>query len=807
MAEEALRATRYKDAIDHYKALLREERKPDWVDNLAEAYAGRAEQLAAKDMLKEALALWRTRAEVCGVPLVLGPCLSWLMRLGEWDQVFGILSGAEPVSPDLRDQSETQLARVALTAPDDVLLKFPPQSPLLLHRSAAHAALAAYADGDAVAMNAHLRSIPFRSPYRDLRAILKALLLLPTDVEQAAAVIERVPAGGPFEPLAAALRVCVLPRSEWLAPLGGLDKNARALVLDIKGCPPEQRAAVAELSMLREDPAALFDLVARHRQVFPPRAAAQLCQRLLPHVPDRIKAFRANFVPVPPAEHQRVLALGAELRGDLDQAEAHWLSMIHALSPGQPARAALVLNHLAASHHHGGKPGELCEHGIEFLEQSLELDDGNRDTHLRLIRALRTAGAKPKELRKRLDGAMKRFPDELEILLEAMDSALESDAFKKAVELAKRVLELDPINPKVRSALGRAHLSQARKQIVAGNLKGARRELEEAGQWLRSDVERGALQLLQAFAAESSDPALLRAAVVGLGGSLPGIFHLLLEAQRTKRDAAELLRLVGAELDATPSAEEIVALANALNAAPDQDNALRAAIAPLEHMIRRAASLAYAESAHLLVCEALHRREHRGLTRRYAEAALKRWPGRPVFVYLRAAAMFAGNAWRIPRKERKAIEKACDAAQSQGDTRTASRLDALLTESGDDFEMFDRKTGLPAFLDPALTDPAAAIDAMFEFGGEDAFLEMVRKQFGKRTFEDLRREIGGNKKQFARRLMDMLGKADGLLGEGGVPNQGPLPAPLPAPLPTPEGARAPRKQRPVLPGQKDLFDD
>ena len=245
--------------------------------------------------------------------------------------------------------------------------------------------------------------------------------------------------------------------------------------------------------------------------------------------------------------------------------------MIHAMAPRQPARVALILNHMADSHHHGGKPGELCEHGIELLERSLDLDDGDRATHLRLIRALRIDGGAPKELRQRVDGAAERFPNDPEILLEAMENALESGAYEKAAQLARHVLELDPINTKVRSALGQAHLSQARKHIVAGNLKGARRELEEAGQWSRGDVERGAIKLLQAFAAEGPDKndALLHEAVADLGGRLLGIFHLLLEAGRTRRNARELLRFVGAELDATPAAEEMVALANALSTQRD----------------------------------------------------------------------------------------------------------------------------------------------------------------------------------------------------------------------------------------------
>jgi hypothetical protein len=74
--DAALSASRYKEAIEHYKLLLKRERRPAWVEGLAAAYAGRAAQLAAKGLVKEALALWRTRAEMCGAPLFEGPYVS-----------------------------------------------------------------------------------------------------------------------------------------------------------------------------------------------------------------------------------------------------------------------------------------------------------------------------------------------------------------------------------------------------------------------------------------------------------------------------------------------------------------------------------------------------------------------------------------------------------------------------------------------------------------------------------------------------------------------------------------------------------
>ena len=56
LADASLGAARYKDAIEHFKGLLKRERRTVWLDGLAAAYAGRAEQLAGKQANSKSLA-------------------------------------------------------------------------------------------------------------------------------------------------------------------------------------------------------------------------------------------------------------------------------------------------------------------------------------------------------------------------------------------------------------------------------------------------------------------------------------------------------------------------------------------------------------------------------------------------------------------------------------------------------------------------------------------------------------------------------------------------------------------------------
>ncbi len=800
-ADAALSASRYKEAIEHYKELLKRERRPDWVEGLAAAYAGRAAQLAEKGLLKEALALWRTRADSCGAPVFEGPYVGWLLQAGEVDQALRLLGGASGLPPETQAQLETQLAAAVLVAPDSALTGLATDNPLMRHRADAQAALAACARGDDGAMAEHLRAIPFRSPYRDLRALLKALALHATDIEQAALALARVPTDGPFEPLAAVLRACVLPGHAWVTALHSLDADGRALLLDLKGCPEERRALLLELANLSEGPAALYDVLVRYRRAMPEGAAGALCLRLLPHVPERLKAYTVGFRSLPRAEQERILALAAELKQRPEQAEDHWLQVVECLKADAAGRrcAALVLRRLCDAPAHRSIDGAACEHALSWWAQSLELDPEDRATHLKLIRALRDR-SDLKETRIRLDAALARFPKDAEVLLEAVETALASGAFKKAVGLAKRVLELDPINPRVRAVVGNAHLSHARKQIAGSNPAAAHRELDEAAQWLRATADRGSIKLLRGLIDEQAEEgdALLREGLTELGGTLVGSFHLLLEASRTKRDPKALLRRAGVDLNTAPTGEEVVAFAHALNAMREGDKALRAALGALRAMLGRAAAAPFSEPDQLLVCEALHRRNEHDLARRYAEAALKRWPGRPVFVYLKAAAAYGANPWQIPPRELRVLEDALHEAQAHGDQRTALRLRELLSSVTGDFALPD-EAGFDELDEGEGVVDRAMLEMMLALGGEDRFLDIARKQLGKDVFEELRREIGGNKKHFARALIELLAgftlPAD--LGAPGASAEAP-----PAPTASRRG-----KRRPSPPEQRDLFDD
>lgn len=766
-ADASLTASRYKEAIELYKELIKRERQADWIDGLASCYAGRAQELASKGMVKEALVLWRNRTQLCGKTLAEGPYFAWLLQAGEQVELFRLMN-VKTLSDAAHAELEITLASTVLAATNDALSDLPADSALMRHRSIVLAALAAYHRGDFRVLEEQLQAIPFRSPYRDLKPTLKALALLQTDVVEARKAIARLPSGGPFERLVVVLRSSILP--DWLTALRDLDDDSRHLVLDIKGCPDARRPLLLELAKLSEKPSAtaLFDLLLRHRRTIPEVQFSNLAHRLMPHLIQR-QVISADFESWPNEEKMHIMALCGELKGAHDAAQSNWVKMADFLSakPEQKLRAALIWRHVAEL------DGMDSAATFECLKKSLELDPKDRDSTLAVIRVLRSEN-NLSQARVYLDKALTIFPNDAGVLLEAVEVALASKAFKKAVGLAKRVLVLDPINPKVRGLIGHGLFSHARKQIKLRNKLAARKELDAAEEWLRSKTELATLKLLRALASEVPThevDVLLRGAVADFGGFLVGAFHLLLEADKTDHNPKNLLLGGGISLAATPTPADIIALVKSLDAAGTDEKTLHTAFGPLRGLLKRAVVIHFSEADHLLVCEVLQRIRENELLFAYSEAALQRWPGRPEFVYFRVLSRYGSNLYRIPDRELEVLDRAENEARKKGDSRTASRIGLLLAPLME----------VPSFPND---DPFGSFNDYPD--SPHSIVDLMESMIGKEAVTELKNQFGGHPKDFIYQLMDIMA------GMGSTPPNKPPPR---------------KKNRPPPIIQKGLFDD
>lgn len=192
-AVEHLEAKRFKDAATDYKQLLKDGRHPEWVEGLASAYAGRAAQLAGRGMVKEAIALWQNRAEACDTDLADPRYLQWLIAADRTREIARLYrqDAAALAGVDGLATLQARLAAAALADGGELIEQLPADDPVVRDFATANTALIAYADGDDETLQAALGRIAFRSPYRDFRQLLKALVRHETDPAAAAELVAR----------------------------------------------------------------------------------------------------------------------------------------------------------------------------------------------------------------------------------------------------------------------------------------------------------------------------------------------------------------------------------------------------------------------------------------------------------------------------------------------------------------------------------------------------------------------------------------------------------------------------------------
>jgi hypothetical protein len=813
-ARQVLEAGHYREAVELYKNLLKQERRSEWLDGLAAGYAGRARELANKGMLQEALVVWRNRSSLCGKLLAEGPYLDWLLRTGAHDAALRLLTPIGDAAATVDADLETRLAAVALTAPDSALAQLAAESPLRRHRAAAQAAIAACCRADLADLDEQLRGIPFRSPYRDLRFILKALLLVGNDAAQATGLIARVTVDGPFERLAAVVRAGVLPGRRWLLALLDLDEESRHLLLEIKGYPENRRPLLLEVAELARTgvaptPTRVVDLLL-HRNRGLPVTAARLCRRLLPYAEKRLAEYQNAFGPLGEAETACILALAAEVRRAIESSESHWLRAARLFSTVEeaPLQAALILRHLfdlIVGHEDAADYDDEC---TTWLKRSLELDPDDRATHLKLIR-LHRQGQDLKAARASVETALARFANDPAVLLEAVETALAGNAFKKAVTLAKRLLDLDPINSKVRALIGQAHLSHARKQIRLHRPEAAGKELDLADEWLATANERSVSKLLRGLSATDAPATVrLREAVDELGGKLLAAWHVLLESIRVGSQPAGELRRAAPNLSGMPVPREVLNVMHAINAlGKNESKALRTVLDTLRAPLKRGAAGDFSESERISICETLLLREEQGLLQAYANAGLQRWPERPVFVYLATFAKHGKGAFfAMSERERQTLEAALKKALEDGDQRTVLRIRDLMGPpgffSGEDSDDFD-DDDFGDSVDDLPANPRDVFELLMSMGGHNEVIRMAREVLPDSKFRPLERAAGGNRKKLAEMLIELLVESLANLDLSSflAPPSGGSPVPKPKPHP-PAPKQAVQDDR-----QKGLFDD
>lgn len=686
---------RYKEAIAAFKELLKRERRPAWEAELAQAYLGRARQVADKGMYPEAALLWENHAKLGPGAAISEEYLFWLARAGQpikLAQTLGALPEAAADTPTARQVAET-VAILALDN-DKPLAALPKDHAIVRQRPAMRQAIVAYGAGRAAEAEEALRSIPSRSPYRNARTLLKALLALPTD-RAAAALLERLEADSVCRSLGQALRRAVAADPPDLDAYPRLPARQQALINALNGYGKARANLLrdAHKTIAAKSPKSQLEAALKYRAELGAEASRRFCLAVLIAYPEGIPLFERAFGKLTPFETHRIRALNAETQGEPPVASRHWQRCVEELRQRPEGRREPLTQ--AAIHRHVATmaAGPAPDVAIEALEQSLELDPDDKPSYLQLI-ALHEELGEPKPAQAWLDQFLARLPRDPEALALAMKSAHRRKAFKKAAGYAKTLLEIDPINSPARRFLLDAHLGHARKQLKSGRADLARLELAQA-QALdpqgRNPAPRFVAGLVACAEGERERGGkLLREARALAGGGVAAQFQFAMETLMAGQDLTSLSRLAGGlDKNAVPDKPEFLVLAKTLGQyRAEAKPTLASALQKLKPLLKKGFKQAE-----------LSEEDCFGLCQSFADAALydlvaecaKQGSRQALFAppglaYFEVLANCKGDATKLNTRDESLLHFAINRAKQASDRRAIALIDNFLRKFEDSLD-------------------------------------------------------------------------------------------------------------------------
>lgn len=732
----ALRHARYKDAVIIYKQLLKIEARNDWKKGLARAYQGRAWELSRKVLYEEALSVLDNALEHDPAIRVLENFVHWSILAGRIEPAIRrFVNLRNHLERDELDRIESKFALALLSINPEVAQLFPEDSKLKQQLPTVQQALSAYCSGDDATLRNLLEQIPFRSPYRDLRTLLSALSASGSQVAEARERLSRISDDSAFKPAAHIVEQAIAesmdltqlskfpsPAQDFLAAIHGIDRRASELAEKVSKAPASAKAL---FNLLINDPASQSSSTIR-----------DLCHHLLVSYPHGIRIYEKKYKALEKFETYRIHALGFERRHDFENATRAWLLAADAVAEQQSLPENNLIRAMflrrAAKCAQSGEDFKLASTACEHLEESLECDPNDIDTHHQLLKIYKLS--QPDRYNACVERAVKQFPEDSEVLLVAAEQAIERSAFKKASNYAKTLLRLDPINQRARTLLIKSHLSHAGKQITQKKFQLAVKEIEAAAGFEMNNrpsglvpIYRGLLEYAQGH--DQRGEMLIELACKTIGNYLCGYFRTAAEILRLKLDSRyrkKYLNLLKNESRNRPSRIIFLALVKELQQLSAEKGV---DFSPVTDSVRKyvsaASSLDLSVEEMEMVCETLESlRLYQPLVD-FAEVCVKRWPDLPIFEYFFAFGISRGSAENLSAMNMNRLEDAIDSAMEQKNRRVANRMiDFLEGDFGRDcFDDSEVASEFEEFLDQ-LFDENPELEKIFDslpgFDDEDA---------------------------------------------------------------------------------------
>ncbi len=682
-----LNATHYKEAISLFKKLLQTADNEEWRQKLAYCYVQRATQFAAKGMYKEAVVLWENHLPFSQAPYDANDqYIFWLIQINNQANIKACLS---ELSAQQLDKQYPTLAVVLgllmLTEHPEFEQILPQDSVLIAHFKIVKVALQAYQDNDYDKLAKALKLIPYRSAFRDFRTLLNAVVLIPTSVEQARSHLSKISSHSVYFQTVEVLLVCTAEGAELAEELIRFSHQQCAVIGAVKGFSKKQLELMSQFTRQHDKltDKVQLKMAIQFKSLLGTDLAKHFCQGILTSYPAGKKEFKKQFGGLDKFEETRIKALICERDNELYDAESYWRDCFDMLDDSyadNSLKRALILRRMASK-----EPDE--EGRITILEESLDYDPDDHQSYLQILQYYGQQSESAKDYNKWLTRTLKQFPQDVEILTQAVKTATRNKSYTKASQYAYKILKIDPINTFAKQTLFSEHLAKARQLISKKTYHAVEKEISQAEKLNVGKAYIKKIQFMRSllcFANEDKQQGLQRIIKelnVLHTSPVNGHFHAAMEAMLCGLPVATILRELKPVKGLLLSAQELTELIQQLEQyAIDEDNrtCLYKALEKIKDPLKNSLSeQKYAEELFINLCKVLDSFGHFELIRHCVKSIPLKW-NKPVWKYYRVYADTNGDAGRCSHRQVRHLQDINDEAREAKEYQTGSLIDKYL---------------------------------------------------------------------------------------------------------------------------------
>jgi len=676
----------FSKGIELYRFLVkREPNEKKWLDLLASTYDSRIKQLAAKGMVKEALAILNNKGKYLVESSDSYTRLRLLLNSGEHKQAAELL---KKTSGDLerkqRQMVESFFAAQLIAGKRDLLPLLPASSGLVAHYPLISQALRFWNENKPEEMAQALRAIPFTSPFKPLRLILKGLVTQESGLEsEAQKIFEKIEPNSPFYHLASLLSIRghsdkVTDTLSHMQEFG-IDISPKHLGISTKTVNHFSR-----LKKVIDDPNKLFQYLANNRKMLGEELTRKICFKMLPLTPNNMKNYQRFFGLPSDFEMARIVSLSCEQDGNLEDAAIYWEKTCSILKSPENNLAKAII------HRHTSKLLQKSEYEIDGLdeidelEKSLHYDPSHKPTHIWLLNFFRSNKKKHRSL---LNRALKYLPEDVDILLIAVEDAIFRNAHKKASTIADKILRIDPINSKARDLIIKAHLNHGRKLMGSSKYGLAEKEFtaalarERAGS--RSHCSLVCLSILRLRQKDKKAADELLDQALNKGANIPALrIRISAEARAAKLPNVQIKEFdkdLQALRQLTVTTDDLFAIIREIKESEIKNKKIIVKLFEVATgFVTKAAKLIYGEKEFISICTFFHQYEMLKPLTQFARNGRKEYPDNPWLIYYHLYCLSGGGKKMLNHQRIRELNLAGEIAMTGGDFELGKLLSQLL---------------------------------------------------------------------------------------------------------------------------------